>query len=349
MIRRSLLNINYANTGKLLKVTLLTEEMTKVVNLYIQEIWKQNDFSSKFVKFKVKTWLSSRLQQCLGKQALEIVKSQRKKKRKTIPIFKGNSFNLDSRFVDFLYTDNSFDIWIRLTSLGNKLSIKLPSKAHKHYNKFKNWKKSKSVRLKIRNNQFFLEVFFEKEEPKLKKTGKVIGVDCGYKKLLISSENKIYDVGLEKVYEKITRKKQDSKAFKRSLIERDNKINESLNKLDFSKIKEIICEDLKNVKAKTRKERKIRKKFNRKLQRWSYSKVLSKLSLLTEELGVLLTKVNPAHTSQKCSLCGVIEKNNRKGERYQCTCGNDIDADFNASINLSHMGVYSPHVLYRKI
>jgi putative transposase len=70
------------------------------------------------------------------------------------------------------------------------------------------------------------------------------------------------------------------------------------------------------------------------------------LSLLSEESGVLLTKVNPAYTSQKCSLCGVVEKNNRKGERYQCTCGNDIDADFNASINLSHMGVYSPHALH---
>jgi IS605 OrfB family transposase len=346
MIRRSLLNIDYANTGKLNKLALLTVEMAKVVNLYIQEIWNHNDFSSKVVKFKVETWLSSRLQQCLGKQALEIVKSQRKKKKKTMPIFKGTCFNLDSRFVDFLYNGNSFDIWVRLTSLGNKLSIKLPSKAHKHYNKFKNWNKSKSIRLKIRDNKFFLEVFFEKEEPEIKKTGKVVGVDCGYKKLLVSSENKTYDSGLEKIYEKITRKKQGSKAFQRSLVERDNKINESLNKLDLNGIKEIVCEDLKNVKAKTRQERKIRKKFNRKLQRWSYAKVLLKLSLLVEESGVLLTKVNPAFTSQKCSLCGVVEKNNRKGERYQCTCGNDIDADFNASINLSHMGVYSPHALY---
>lgn len=91
---------------------------------------------------------------------------------------------------------------------------------------------------------------------------------------------------------------------------------------------------------------KIRKKFNNKLQRWSYSKVLNKLQNMTEEAGVILTKVNPAHTSQKCCKCGVICKSNRKGEIYKCACGNNIDADFNAAINLSHMGVYSPHVLY---
>jgi putative transposase len=67
---------------------------------------------------------------------------------------------------------------------------------------------------------------------------------------------------------------------------------------------------------------------------------------LAQENGVLLTKVNPAYTSQKCSLCGVIEKNNRQGEKYQCACGRVMDADLNAAINLSHMGVYSPHALY---
>jgi IS605 OrfB family transposase len=40
-----------------------------------------------------------------------------------------------------------------------------------------------------------------------------------------------------------------------------------------------------------------------KVQRWSYPKTKRKLERLCEENGVLLTKVNPAYTSQKCSLC----------------------------------------------
>lgn len=347
MIRRSVLNINYANKIKLESLDNLVLEMTRVVNLYIQAIWKNKDFNSKFVKFKVDTYLSARLQQCMGKQALEIVKSQRKRKKKTMPIFRGSAFNFDSRFVDFQYNNNSFDIWIRLTSLGNKLKIKLPSKAHKHYNKYLNWNKNKSIRLKKRvDGSYYVEVFFEKKEPELKLAGNTIGVDIGYKKLLITSENKKYDEGLERIYDKIARKRQGSKAFKRSLVERNNKINQSLNKIDMSNIKEVVCEDLTGIKQNVRKKKKITKKFNNKLQRWSYSKVLSKLTLMTEEMGLLLTRVNPAYTSQKCSLCGVINKSNRKGESYKCACGNNIDADFNAAINISHMGVYSPHALY---
>ena len=76
---------------------------------------------------------------------------------------------------------------------------------------------------------------------------------------------------------------------------------------------------------------------------------MNKLSYICEEKGITFTKVNPRYTSQKCSCCGVICKSNRKGERYKCICGNDIDADLNASINLSHMGAYSPHALGKVI
>lgn len=344
MIRKSTLKIINPNQGKVNTLDILSTEMSRVINIYINDLWENQDFKSKFVTFKVDTWLSARLQQCLGKQALEIVKSQRKRKKKIKPLFTATTFNIDSRFVDFQYDNNTFDIWVRLSSLGNKIQLKLPTKRHKHYLKYKEWTKSKSIRLLKRHNDYFIECFFEKKQPEVKHQGNVIGVDCGYKKLLIDSNNSKYDVGLEEVYEKISRKKQNSNAFKRSLIERDNLINQSLNTIDLSNIKEVVCEDLKDVKKNSKG--KIRKKFNNKLQRWSYSKVLNKLQNMTEEAGVILTKVNSAHTSQKCCKCGVICKSNRKGEIYKCACGNNIDADFNAAINLSHMGVYSPHVLY---
>jgi putative transposase len=87
------------------------------------------------------------------------------------------------------------------------------------------------------------------------------------------------------------------------------------------------------------------KSFNNKLQRWSYSKVLDKLSMLCEEAGVELIKVPPAYTSQRCSVCGVIEKNNRQGETYRCACGNVMDADHNAAINILLIGEYGPDAL----
>jgi len=347
MIRRSILSINEANTGKLALLDTLTPEMTKVVNAYIAILWELKGFSSKFVTMKVDTWLSARMQQCLGKQALEIVKSQRKRNKKTRPTFKGSAFNLDSRFVTFEYNNNSFDIWVRLSSLGDKLSAWFPAHAHKHYNKFKDWDKSKSIRLVKRGNNWFIEVFFEKKAPKIKKTGEPIGIDLGYKKLLVTSKGDILDEGVENIYEKIAHKQQGSNAFKKALIERDNLINQSINRLDLLSTKELIVEDLKNVKkGKKGRKRKIAKKFMNKLQRWSYVKCLDKLQHMTEEAGVLFTKATPAYTSQKCSCCGVINKSNRQGPIYKCACGNTMDADKNAAINLSHMGDYSPHISY---
>lgn len=342
MNRRVQLSLKHANKAKLQSLEELTQEMLRVKNLYIDKLWEQQKFGKKYVDFKVDTWLSARLLQCIGKQALETVKSQRKRKTKTKPICKNMSFALDSRFVDIKFDLNTFDIWVKLSSLGNKLSLKLPSQRHKHFFKYANWKLKNTVFLRKVNNRFYLDLLFENNIP-IKDSGNTIGVDIGYHELLISSDKQHCDTGLQQVYNKISRKKQGSHAFKRALIERNNKINESVNKLSLKGIKEVVAENLKNVKSKTRVNNKLSKKFNNKLQRWSYSKVLNKLSYMCEENGVLLTLVNPAFTSQKCSKCGAICKTNRKGKLYKCACGLEIDADLNASINISRMGVYSPH------
>jgi IS605 OrfB family transposase len=186
-------------------------------------------------------------------------------------------------------------------------------------------------------------MIFEKETPELKTEGREIGVDIGYKKLITTSDREKFDTGLEAIYEKISRKKQGSKAFKRALKERDNKINESVNLLPFDELKMIVAEDLKNVKHKSKG--KIYKKFNNKLQRWSYLKVLDRLSLKCEERGTNFKKVNPAYTSQTCCSCGFRHRDNRKGEKFLCLkCGMEMDADYNSPINILHLGadVYSP-------
>ncbi|MGQ4893458.1 MAG: RNA-guided endonuclease InsQ/TnpB family protein [Candidatus Njordarchaeia archaeon] len=348
LIRRSKLNINYANQGKLDTLDSLISESVRVVNLYIDIYWNYllNGNCSKFSNVKVDTWLSARMQQCLGKQALAIIKSQQKKKIKIKPVFNKPVIELDERFVDIKFDENTFDIWIRLKSLGQRIQIKLPSKKHKHFLKYyenKKWQLKKSIRLyKGNKNRFFIDVFFECEKPELKQFGEAVGIDIGYKKLLALSNGTCLGETLEKVYEKISRKKQNSKAYKKALQERDNIINRELNKLKLNTIALIVVELLKNVKKNKHKEKKISRKFMNKLQRWCYSKVLDKLQRLCEETGTELRFINPAYTSQRCSKCGVICKSNRKGEIHKCSCGNIMDADINAARNILHLGVYSP-------
>jgi len=52
MIRRSQMNISYANKGKLELLDSIFDESKKVVNLYIEALWAKKDFSSKFIDFR---------------------------------------------------------------------------------------------------------------------------------------------------------------------------------------------------------------------------------------------------------------------------------------------------------
>ena len=46
--------------------------------------------------------------------------------------------------------------------------------------------------------------------------------------------------------------------------------------------------------------------------------------------------INPIYTSQRCSVCGWTQKKNRKEKVFCCVkCGNTLDSDLNASLNLS--------------
>ena len=136
------------------------------------------------------------------------------------------------------------------------------------------------------------------------------------------SDGRFIGKEFEQLYEDISRKKQGSNNFKDLLTERDKKINETINKINFTGIKEIVIENLKDVKKGKKCKKKIYKKFMNKLQRWSYAKVVVKLERLCEENGILLTKINPAYTSQTCSNCGSIHRESRVLERYKCIeCG----------------------------
>ena len=241
-----------------------------------------------------------------------------------------------------------FDEFIRITTPylkeGNKnkrdlyQTINIPLKHHRHSNKFKNWNRKNTVQLKKINDNFYLNLFYEKERPEIKRKGQALGIDCGYKKLIATSDNQIIGKEMEYLYTSISRKKQNSKNFNQSLSERDKLINQFCNELDLTNTNHLVVEDLNNVKKNSKG--KIRKTFNNKLQRWSYIKVLDKLERLCEENGVFFQKVNPAYTSQTCSNCGTIDKTNRKGESYQCNvCSLSMDADINASINILHRGV----------
>jgi IS605 OrfB family transposase len=70
---------------------------------------------------------------------------------------------------------------------------------------------------------------------------------------------------------------------------------------------------------------------------WSYFQLQQMVEYKAKEQGIKVKYINPAYTSQTCSKCGHISKENRKSQsEFVCTeCGNKLNADYNASINIA--------------
>ena len=94
----------------------------------------------------------------------------------------------------------------------------------------------------------------------------------------------------------------------------------------------IQMEDLKDMKGAVE---------NKFLKDWTYFDLRQKIKYKAEEHGIELVLVNPRYTSQRCSQCGHIDRNNRPKEEkgqafFQCVhCGYKANADYNASVNLA--------------
>jgi len=343
-MKRSLkFSLTFANRDKLTALNKLSQEYRRAVNYFLKRLLQKKGLAEEFLKI-YQSPLSYRYKQCAKRQAFKMFKSWcRNKKKGTKPKLKNLSLVLDYRFIELQKSknSNSFAHWLKIATLNKGKPILIPIKSYQYAKQyFENWQLLKGGRLLKQNNNWFLELTFEKETPTKKEKGKVIGIDIGVKKLITTSENKQYGKALEKLMDKIQRKQQRSKAFIRALKERDYYINRIVKILPWNKIGVIFMENIKNIKQNTKKEKRLGKLFRSKFQRWTYSQLLKRIRLTTEATGVHLQLVSPAHTSQTCSRCGAVHKLNRIGEIFKCrNCGYTLDADYNASLNILNLGL----------
>lgn len=81
--------------------------------------------------------------------------------------------------------------------------------------------------------------------------------------------------------------------------------------------------------------------INRLLRHWTYYDLQQKIEYKAKEVGINVIEINPQYTSQRCSKCGYISAENRpsQSEFKCCKCGFKVNADYNASQNLSIPGI----------
>lgn len=363
MIRSAKTTIKFANSGKKESVLRILDESKRVAQLFVDAFWDMDNVPSlapKEVTDKIDTWLSARLVQCVAKQASGIVRGTRQKQKRreyvikklnedgcfkqarrvqkahdkakvSKPTLKKFCLELDSRFVKIEEKRGGFfNGWITLSSLGEKLKINVPFYRTGVFNK---WKKRGVLKTGIRLSDKEITFMFDIEDKTEKERGKTLGIDVGVKNTIscsngFSNQPNAHGHDLTTISERLARKKKGSKSFKKEQAHRENYINWSIKQLNLRGVKQVNVENIKQMRSG--------KKSSRKISHWTYAKIFERLERKCEEEGVLLKRVSPTYTSQRCSNCGWTRKRNRKGKAFRCgKCGFTFDSDLNAARNIS--------------
>ena len=363
MIRSTQTTLKFSNKQKRRQLNEFIKEYKTVTSTFIDLLWEEIKIPKlipKELTSKINTWLSARAVQCSAKQASGIIRGSRKKQeqrkyvinefnelkmfkkaRKLQRIYEKNLVSkpnlkdvnpeLDSRFIKIdLENDTSFDGWLTIKQIGNRQRIILPFKKSWHFNEMLSQGKIKGG---VRINKKDVTFMFEIEGVENKETGNTLGIDIGKTNVISCSNNHIskpnkHNHDLNSILNIMSRKKKGSKGFSRCKDHRTNYINWSINQLNLNNTKQVNLENIKHI----RKGR----KNSRMLSHWTYTTIFDKLVSRCEEQGVLVLRISPTYTSQRCSKCGWVRKSNRKQKQFKCDkCSFECDSDLNASVNLS--------------
>lgn len=217
-----------------------------------------------------------------------------------------------------------------------------------YFKKYLNWKIG-GCTLNYKNKKFYLNVFVETDTPKTSRD-KVLGIDRGIVNVAVCSDNTfinskelhrvkgIYAHLRKELQSKGTpsakRKLKSIAGGERRFVRNSNHIiaNEILSKpYDV-----FALEDLTNIRVQKR----LGKRFNRKLGNWSFDELEQIMTYKAEGLGKKVISIDARYSSQKCSKCGYITRSNRTLSEFKCgSCGLKLHADLNAARNIAQDGI----------
>jgi putative transposase len=216
-----------------------------------------------------------------------------------------------------------------------------------------------SARLLPFYDRFILELVYEVAPvPKLcaKSFPKVIGLDLGVNNLVTSSDgllvkggvvksiNQWYNKQLAKYKSLAARRKHttDTRRLLRLGRQRTNKITDFLHKTSRLIISHCLANHIGTIVVGYNEEWKqhcqLGKRNTQNFVNIPFLKFVRMLENKATRTGIIIIRVSEAYTSQRCSVCGIIAKKNRRSRGlYVCkSCGERLNADFNAARNIVH-------------
>ena len=248
-------------------------------------------------------------------------------------------FQMDQRILNYIPNE-----MFKLPKLGN-LKIKWPSN-------IKGRPKMATV-TEDPSGSFWLSFMTEQEHEPHKSTGKSVGIDVGISKLIATSDGDIAILPEEiknleaKIAREQRKQRRQTKGSgrwhrQRKLIARihrkiTRKRNDLLHKISSALVEEydIICVETLNIKGMTKN-----RKLARAILRCAWGRFLEMLAYKCEWNNKQLVKIDRWFPSTKmCSSCGTIHKLKLSDRTMDCACGNNIDRDENAALNIRAEGI----------
>jgi IS605 OrfB family transposase len=209
----------------------------------------------------------------------------------------------------------------------------------------------KEAELVLKNKQWYFNLVLDLPDPPEQPPGKVLGVDLGENNLVTTSSGKVIS-GKELCFKRDKYlnfrnrvQSNGSKSAKQLLNKTSGReqrhvkhVNHEISKAIVQEAQQtratvIALEDLTHI----RQNIKARKRVRTRLHRWAWRQLQTFIEYKAQAMGMLVVYVNPAYTSQTCSVCG--QKGVRQKHRFSCSCGNLAHADLNASQNIAKLAV----------
>jgi putative transposase len=212
-----------------------------------------------------------------------------------------------------------------------------------------------SADLCYRKGKFTLHIVVSIPEPNVEPSKEVIGVDLGLNRPAVLSNRHFLGERRWKEQERrifrIRRKLQTkgTKSAKRHLKKLSGKRFRQRKDHDHILSKRIVqntpqgstivFENLKNIRETSKIGRGKQNKNvdnKRRMHSWSFAQLYSFTEYKAAARGIVVTKIDPRHTSQTCSRCGYQHRHNRRSQSlFKCRqCGYTCNADLNASKNI---------------
>ncbi|WP_040305563.1 RNA-guided endonuclease InsQ/TnpB family protein [Caloramator australicus] len=134
-------------------------------------------------------------------------------------------------------------------------------------------------------------------------------------------------------------KPPSSKKLHYLIIKERNYVRDYIHKVSTFIVREALSKDVKTIAigklSKNITKIDIGRQNNEKLHKIPFGKLCNMIEYKAKEVGINVIYVNEGYTSQTCSICGDVNKTNRKYRGlYICKCGNVINADVNGGINI---------------